>query len=240
MSVLIRYREWSRQARGTTPQSHPIGATKGVTLHWEGPHMGSFAHRECADHVRGIQRYHREGRGWADIAYNAIVCPHGFIFEGRGAGVRSAANGNEGDNDDWYAVCYLGGERDPFTVAAKQGFIEAVHWLREKGNAGPAVNGHRDHKATECPGDDIYRWLHARDWTITNEEENDMTPTQIATLNKAATDAAAAKRLSGLARDRGLINTRLLLRIASQVGIVSEDIKDIEAALAALDAEDSA
>ena len=100
-----------------------------------------------------------DGRGWSDIAYNAIVCPHGRVFEGRGVGNMFAANGFESVNDDWYAVCYLGGKGDPFTAEAKQGVIDAVLWLREKGDAGPKVNGHRDHKATACPGDVIYRWL---------------------------------------------------------------------------------
>ena len=168
---LIRYEEWSTRGRGATRLSHPIGSTLGVTLHWEGPHMGAFAHDECADHVRGIQRFHIEGRGWADIAYNAVVCPHGVVFEGRGPGTTSAANGNTTDNADWYAVCYLGGERDPFTDEAKSGFVDAVRWLRDEGDAGAFVNGHRDHKATECPGNEIHAWLHARDW---NDLEEDM------------------------------------------------------------------
>lgn len=171
---LIPYEDWSRRSRGATRNSHPIGATRGVTLHWEGPHMGAFPHSECAGKVRGIQDFHIGGRNWADIAYNALVCPHGSVFEGRGPGVTSAANGYTRANDEWYAVCYLGGERDPFTDSGKAGFIEAVAWLRTAGAAGPAVNGHRDHKPTECPGNEIYTWLHGRDWN----QEDDMPYTE--------------------------------------------------------------
>lgn len=164
-SKFVTKEAWgSTLGRQATPRTHPIGQTFGVTLHWEGPHMGSFPHSACDDKVRSIERFHEQTRGWADLAYNAVVCPHGYVFEGRGVNTQSAANGNSDDNDDWYAVCYLGGERDPFTDAAKAAFIEAVQWLRSDGNAGSRVNGHRDHKSTECPGDVIYRWLKTADF----------------------------------------------------------------------------
>ncbi|MGH3998841.1 MAG: N-acetylmuramoyl-L-alanine amidase [Pseudonocardiaceae bacterium] len=152
---------WGARPRGATPSTHPIGSTSGVTLHWEGPHMGSFAHSQCDNKVRSIEAFHRDTRDWADIAYNALVCPHGYVYEGRGVNTMSAANGNSTTNGAWYAVCYLGGERDPFTTDAKKAFVEAVQWLRSEGNAGSRVNGHRDHKATACPGDTIYAWLKA-------------------------------------------------------------------------------
>lgn len=165
-SKFVTKEAWgSTLGRQATPRTHPIGQTYGVTLHWEGPHMGSFPHSACDDKVRGIERYHEVNRGWADLAYNAVVCPHGYVFEGRGVNTQSAANGNSDDNDDWYAVCYLGGEGDPFTDAAKIAFIEAVQWLRSDGNAGSRVNGHRDHKSTECPGGTIYRWLQSANFT---------------------------------------------------------------------------
>jgi len=153
--------EWGARSRGATRSSHPIGKTLGITAHWEGPHMGPFPHSECAGKVRSIERFHRDTRGWADIAYNALVCPHGFVFEGRGPGVKSAANGDTQTNEDWYAVCYLGGERDGFTDEGKQGYLDAFGWLAREGAAGPKRNGHRDHKATACPGDEIYRWVSA-------------------------------------------------------------------------------
>lgn len=170
----VPYHEWSYYSeRGATKATHPIGSTLGVTFHYEGPKMGGFPHSKCAQKVRAIQRFHRITRGWADIAYNAVVCPHGVVFEGRGRGVMSAANGWYEVNQDWYAVCYLGGQGDPFTDAGKEGFIHARMWLVE-GGAGPRVNGHRDHKATACPGDPIYNWLNSVNWASPNIEEDDM------------------------------------------------------------------
>lgn len=161
----VSRRAWGSSGDTTSPSSHPIGSTVGVTLHYEGPRLGGFPHSACARKVRAIERFHKISRGWADIAYNAIVCPHGYVFEGRGPGVRSAANGYASVNDDWYAVCSLSGQGDPFTDEAKAGFKQAILWLRTEGNAGPRVNGHRDHKPTACPGDRIYKWLRAEDFS---------------------------------------------------------------------------
>jgi hypothetical protein len=165
--------EWGAeyaQGSGAIP-----GPVYGVTCHWEGPHMGDFAHSVCTRKVRTIERFHAVTRGWSGIAYSAVVCPHGYVFEGRGIGVRTAANGESaiGGNDHWYAVCYLGGAGDPFTAAGQRGMADAIAWLR-RGGAGPKVNGHRDHHATECPGDDIYAWAHSAAPNRTAPEEDDM------------------------------------------------------------------
>lgn len=128
------------------------------TDHWEGPHMGTFPHASCASKVRGIQNFHMDARGWGDIAYNTVSCPHGYVFEGRGRGVRSAANGTNAGNGGSYADCYLGGEGDPFTEAGARAKRAAGDWLTYPGS--PRL-GHRDWKATACPGDTIYHWTHA-------------------------------------------------------------------------------
>lgn len=167
----VPYSRWSPRPKGATPDTHPIGATQGVTLHWEGPHMGHFEHAQCAFKVRVIQRFHIVSRGWADIAYNAVVCPHGVVFGGRGPWTTSAANGDTESNDTHYAVCYLGGVGDGFTEAGKRGFHEAVNWLRDSGGAGPEVNGHRDHKATDCPGGEIYQWLNNHNFNKDGQED---------------------------------------------------------------------
>lgn len=152
---------WGSTGVGATPGTHPIGATVGITAHREGPGTGDFPHSRCARKVRTVERFHEVSRGWADIGYNAMVCPHGYVFEGRGPGVKPAANGYGSPNDDWYAVCYLGGVGDSFTEEGQQGFLAAFTWLAEQGGAGPERNGHRDHEPTACPGEEIYAWVHS-------------------------------------------------------------------------------
>ncbi len=158
----VSRRQWdAAYAQGSGPIPGPV---RGVTCHWEGPWMGyPWPHHDCAGKVRSIERYHAVSKGWAGIAYNALVCPHGYVYEGRGVHVRSAANGesNIGGNDQWYALCYLAGVGDEFTAEGRAAMLEAITWLRHAGDAGRQVNGHRDHHPTECPGDVIYRWVQA-------------------------------------------------------------------------------
>jgi hypothetical protein len=157
---MVRRSEWgARPPRSQTT----LRPTFGTTLHWEGPHMGAFDHSQCAAKVRVIQNFHMDNpdRRWSDIAYTALVCPHGWVFEGRWIGVRTAANGTTAGNNQAYAVCYLGGVGDLFTEAGKRAYNAVIFFLRVFGAAGSGVNCHRDWKPTQCPGDEICGWVRA-------------------------------------------------------------------------------
>ena len=151
----------SRAAWGARPPESRTGLapTFGTTLHHEGPTLGDFPHTSCASKVRGIQAFHMDDRGWSDVAYTAIVCPHGYTFECRWVGVRTAANGTNVGNDTAYAVCYLGGIGDVMPAIARDELVSCFRFLDEQGGAGEGVNGHRDWKATECPGADRYAFI---------------------------------------------------------------------------------
>jgi hypothetical protein len=131
------------------------GTGKGVALHWEGPEMGSRSHGECDNLCRSIQNYHMDTQGWSDIAYNLMVCEHGYIFEGRGKGKGSGANGTSDANHNYPAICALVGENDPQPNALDVGIADAVAKLRSWG-VGSAMKGHRDFVSTACPGNSIY------------------------------------------------------------------------------------
>lgn len=153
---MVTRAEWgARPPRSVTA----IDPDYGSTGHWEGPHMGAFPHESCASKVRGIQNYHMDSQGWQDIAYTYLCCPHDFVFEGRGIGARTAANGTNEGNNRAYAVCYLGGEGDGFT--ARTAMRAAFDRLDHIGGAGPGRNCHRDWKPTECPGNEICGWIKA-------------------------------------------------------------------------------
>ncbi|WP_308294769.1 N-acetylmuramoyl-L-alanine amidase [Streptomyces sp. JJ66] len=129
----------------------------GVTIHHTGgTPFASWYHSKCAGQVRGIQNHHMDGNGWDDIAYSYLVCTHGYVYEGRGVGIRTAANGTNVANARWYAVCALlggsGANYDTRTAEMVAGVRLAVARLRSNGSAGPGINGHRDHLSTACPG----------------------------------------------------------------------------------------
>lgn len=168
--------QWGARApRSRTKIGSPV---KGVALHWEGPGMGTFQHATCAAKVRGIQNFHMDGRGWADIAYNFVVCPHGYVYEGRGIGVRSAAQGTNDGNAYYYAICGLWGSGDPFTNEGKLGYLEAMARCRRAG-AGAEVRPHRSFHATACPGDACTQWIAAGCPSPVAPTPPDPTPTPI-------------------------------------------------------------
>lgn len=128
----------------------------GVTLHYGGPAQRLFGdHAQCVARVRSWQNMHMDSRGWSDIAYTLLFCNHGFVFAGRGAGVRTAANGTDIGNQNWYAATYLGGEGEIPTDLAIAAGAWCVDNLRRHGGAGTMVNNHSNHKATACAGDPI-------------------------------------------------------------------------------------
>lgn len=129
----------------------------------------------------------------------AVCCGHGYAFEGRWIGRRTAANGTNHGNSVAYAVCYLNGQGDPFTSDGRRAMRAAMDYLDARGGAGPGRNGHRDWKATACPGDVIYRWVHSG----LPAEEDDM---DIADLRRELTTGGTPTRSA--IRDLARLGTR--------------------------------
>lgn len=153
MAAYVSRVEWgARQAKSVSRNITP----RSVTAHYGGPSpwRGGFDHNRCASIVRSWQAYHMDGNGWSDIAYTSLVCPHGFRFEGRGPGVRTAANGTNLGNQESYAVCYIAGDGDPLTDDAKRGFLEEAQRLGM-----PLNRVHSDWFNTSCPGGPLREWV---------------------------------------------------------------------------------
>ncbi len=161
MKLLDRTQWGAREPRNV----EHIAGTQGTKVHYVGEHVGLDLvddHAHCAAMVRSIQRHHMDDNAWADIAYSALVCPHGWVFAGRGPGVLVAANG-PGLNRDHYAVCGLVGDSGLIqpSDAMLNGIRDAIEWLRDKGHAGKEIKGHRDGYSTSCPGAKLYAWVKA-------------------------------------------------------------------------------
>lgn len=116
-------------------------------------------HGDCAGVVRAIQRYHIEARGWADVAYNWLSCVHGYLYEGRGIGHRSAAQGTNAGNSEFHAVCYLG---DGARFVASADTVGPLHTARafvmSRYPAAHRVWPHLRFHATSCPGTALREW----------------------------------------------------------------------------------
>jgi hypothetical protein len=122
-------------------------------------------HRNCAGRVRGMHRYHMEEKGWLDIAYGHVVCRHGYVFAGRGFGVRSAANGTKAANDRYFAVCFLGDDtagRGGRDTAGLCGPRRAPPLVRPPDQVRAGRAAHSDFVPTQCPGKELRKHIERK------------------------------------------------------------------------------
>jgi N-acetylmuramoyl-L-alanine amidase len=167
--LVVRSRWRARRAKEITLIE--ARAVRFLVVHYTGMDADEQRdHRNCAGRVRGIQRYHMESDqlakgGASDLAYNWLVCRHGYAFQGRGWKRRPAATGQA--NDFTLAACFLGDDtrnRADVTPEARRAFRSILEFLlppRCPNLAG--VRGHRDFMATTCPGDELAAFVRRLD-----------------------------------------------------------------------------
>ncbi|HZB28916.1 MAG TPA: peptidoglycan recognition family protein [Streptosporangiaceae bacterium] len=183
---LITHAAWgARYGKGPTN----ITPSGGVAVHYVGVgRLATIPHSKCAARVRSIESQHVGGNGWAAIAYNFLVCHHGYVFEGRGLGHRSAAQGTNSGNQYWYAVCALVGDGDTIIPPALLAAVrDAIDYMRARG-AGRGIKGHRDFHSTSCPGGPLYVWVR-KGAPRPSKQEDDMPFTE-AQLRKIVREEA--------------------------------------------------
>lgn len=133
------------------PSPWPAGADRSSSARF----AASTDHARCPAIVRAYQAFHMDQRGWQDIAYSSLVCPHRTRYEGRGKDVRTAANGTTTGNNVSHATCYIAGDGDPLTDGAKWAYLD--EHVRLEG----LDKVHSDWKSTACPGAPLRAWVKA-------------------------------------------------------------------------------
>lgn len=121
---------------------------------------------EGAERVRAIQRFHQDARGWVDVGYNFLIDGGGNLYQGRPTidGDQARAAHSPGVNSTHVGICLMGCFHPPASGcddAPTDEQIDALvrlcrhlvarYWMRS-----PELAGHRDLRATACPGDRVY------------------------------------------------------------------------------------
>lgn len=151
---LITREQWGALAARSAGNRYVLPLL-GTAVHYNGPAMGLIGkpHTACVTAVQGIQRFHINGRGWTDIAYPYLICPHGHVFEGRRGG--NAANGATYANERYSAaMCLIGGDEKP-TPEMLTGVKQVTDHI------GGVVKPHRAFTSTSCPGEPLASWIAA-------------------------------------------------------------------------------
>jgi len=130
--------------------------------------------------VRAMYAYHVKSRGWCDLGYNFLVDRFGRAFEGRFGGAQLPVLGAHtgGFNSNSFGVALIGNfERAAPAQAMLERTARVIAWKMDANYRSPlativlggkrlyTVSGHRDTKATACPGNQLYnrlRWLKQR------------------------------------------------------------------------------
>jgi hypothetical protein len=173
-----------------------ISSSEGMFTHYTG---GPRAANRAAGvaQVKGIQRFHMDTRGWADIGYSFLVDDEGNIYEGRGWGV--AGGHTEGWNSRSHAVCAIlndGQQPTPQMLAA----LRFVHDEHDRRYGNGFHRSHRDVNSTSCPGNILHGWMQAGMPVAGGAP----TPPPPATPAVTPEQAAAFRRLVAAILDRDL------------------------------------
>lgn len=136
---------------GTAARSaHP---TNGLVVHFDGSvqKLASKKHDACVDYWKRTRKFHMgPERGWLDIGYSFMVCPHGYVLEGRGVNREQAAQ--PGGNTTWYSCTFGSGPGEKPSDLQLQAFRDLRAWLRSEHGVGAAVTYHGKFISTDCPG----------------------------------------------------------------------------------------
>lgn len=141
-------------AEHTNAGPHPFNRTTGVVIHYTGASSTPENEATVRGYIRSIQRDYAKNRGYS-IGYNWVVDRQGRVWEARGDGYKCAANGNSVTNNNPAILCLVNGSspaNEPMTEAIR----DVVNHCQQMAGDELTILGHRDVRATACPGNGLY------------------------------------------------------------------------------------
>ncbi|MDX6264404.1 MAG: hypothetical protein QOH84_6092 [Kribbellaceae bacterium] len=143
-----------------------------------------YTRKQVPAMVRSMYAYHVKSRGWCDLGYNFLVDRFGRAFEGRYGGAQLPVLGaHTGSfNANSFGVSLIGNfDKVVPPTPMLEMTARIIAWKLDANYRSPlativldgsrlhTVSGHRDTKATACPGKNLYSrlpWLKQRTMTL--------------------------------------------------------------------------
>ena len=180
---------------------HTAGASEWDVQDWD----------DCAARVRAIQNFHMDTRGWNDIGYNYTICKFGHIFQARedDNDAHDVHAAHDGFNRGSMGVSSMGYFHPPYNQNPTPELLNALYrlfaWKCDERSIDPHgrslyaafgavrdhIYGHREVRATACPGDILFAQKAAikdsvaqiiSDFTTGVDEASDSSPESFALL----------------------------------------------------------
>jgi hypothetical protein len=228
---------WGARPAGAGPGELDPRVVVGLAFHWPGEGRRTpYRREEITRALRDWQRFHMDGRGWSDIAYQVAVDQFGRVWRLRGLETQSAANGSPGVNARYGAVLLVlsehGEQPSPAMLEAVR-LVVAEH--RRMFPRSEQLVGHGEIRPTPtaCPGPAVNAALKAHQFDPNTGSEDDMTPQDRQLLEQIARDAAAAKDNSRRAVLRGQVNSRAIVENREVSQEIREQLEQLDRADAA-------
>ncbi|XP_077256795.1 peptidoglycan recognition protein 1 [Temnothorax americanus] len=153
---IVSRKEWKARERRCF-EIMPVRPVPYVVVHHGGTDTYCYDQESCSAIVRAYQNFHIDDHNWCDIGYSFLIGEDGNIYEGRGwDGVGAHAPGY---NTQSIGICVIGNftGRLP-NAAALKALNDLIACGVSLGKIKDNYNviGHRQAKATECPGTSFF------------------------------------------------------------------------------------
>lgn len=157
--------EWADWVEPAYPMTGPAftwATVEYLTIHYPGaPRVLPLSFESERAEIRAEQRMYLRKTPPYSLGYNAKVFQDGTRWKLRGDVLRCAANGSAATNLKGFAIqIRVANDESP-----SQPLIDSVRsivaWARAESGRELPINGHRDLKATACPGDQAYALIQS-------------------------------------------------------------------------------
>ena len=153
MSSILSRKQWG--SRGPISRFSYLNKKRvvGIAVHHSGVKNGP----KGVTAVKAFERHHMDANGWNAIAYNWLIDEEGVIYEGRGAGVVSAAT--RPYNSRTESICYTGDGTKPIPEDTIESFEWLVADIQKRYSNKLWLKGHQELASTSCPEKYMMEWV---------------------------------------------------------------------------------